>query len=247
MQKCLLIGVIVALFISCKSDPRYGKDTVQLDNFDFGLNIDTFFEDESYFRVESDNYMLSSEEKSLDDTTFTYFRYEGHSSKSEKPLAEYKGIAFNRLNLLTDSTDQQVLLINAFKRDATTQEIKKLIDDLLDIDPKPVILNAFMSGTSIVFRAKDRVLSVYLNVRVDAEEKDYSDYDPYKQYTDEELEEMTKNYLTQHSYRALLQKIEEKGDNLELSLFIADPTFDQIYNLKSRGSSGFMTEYRTKD
>ena len=247
MQKWILVSIMITLFTSCQSGPRYAKDVVELDNFDFGLNIDTFFEDESYFRTLSDNHMLSSSEEVLEDTTFSYFRYETSRYKLEKVLAKYKGVEFNGLNLLTDSTDQHVLLINGFKDNATPKEIKTVIDNLLKINPKPYYISAFMSGTSIIFQSNDRILSVYIDIPLDPKEKDYSDYDYYKNYTDEELEEMSKNYFTQSSYQELMQKAEDKGEEITLSLFVIDLTFDKIYNSKSRGSSGFMTQYKTKD
>lgn len=244
MRKYLTISFFVFLLVSCHSGPRYGKDVVNLDNFDFGLDLNTFFEDESYFRSKSDNYKLNSTEESLSDTTYTFYQYSTFSYSQKEPLAKFEGIKFEQLGLLSDSTDRHVLLIAGSTSYATAAQVKEVIDDLLKIDSKPKIYNAFMSGTSLVFQAPDRVISVYLNFSV---EKENDKDDRYYDYDESERQEYLKNkYVMKDSeYKSIIEQLDIMKEDINVTLFVSELSFDKIYNKYKSGSSGFMTRYVT--
>lgn len=239
MRKLLLLSILTFFFLNSQSSPRYGEDVVALDNFDFGLNLGVFFDNEKYFRPGPD-VKLTSGKESIKDTSYVYYRYNTISWQRSYTLAKYKDVAFQRLGLLSDSTDQHVLLIVGTTDYAEPKAVKTIIDDLLKIDKKPEIMDSWLDGTNIVFRTSDRIVIVYVNVSLDRYTTSY-----ISRNEDYNTGEKKENILTDTKYEELLSKLANRKE-CELSVFVVDPSFDRIYNKYPRnGSSGFMVKYKT--
>lgn len=240
MRKLWLLSILTIFFVNCQSNPRYSEDVVALDNFDFGLNLDVFFGNEKYFRSGTDS-KLSSSKQYMRDTSYVYYRYDTFAWERSLALAQYKDVAFQQLGLLSDSTDQQVLLIVGTTDYAKPKDVKTIVDDLLKIDYEPEIMTSWSNGTNIIFRTSDRIVIVYVDASLDGYTTSYISIND--DYSSEEKKE---NILTKNKYEELLKKLANKTE-CELSVFVVDPTFDRIYNqYRHSGSSGFMVKYKTQ-
>jgi hypothetical protein len=233
MQKIILFLFITLAFSSCSQQAQYGKSPLLLDKFNFNLDVASFFKDEHIFRGKSD-FSVSASEETYDykDSEIFCIQYSTRSMSKDRILAKYGGMDFESLGMITDSTDEKVLLVSASTDYGTAAKIEQVLKKLQqDYGTGTMSRNSFGDdGVKITFKTQDKVVKLVIDdIRIEQPE-DNEDSDKDTRPFDE------------RSKTNLIKAVQEKKDNISVLFFIATPEFDEVQN-EARNSSGDLTHY----
>lgn len=233
MQKIILFLFMILAFSSCNQQAQYGKSPLLLDKFNFKLDVAVFFKDEQIFRGKSD-FSVSASEETYDykDREILCIQYSTRSMSKDRILAKYDVMDFESLGMVTDSTDEKVLLVSGRTDYGTAGKIEQVLKKLQqDYANGTISSNSFGDdGVKITFKTQDKVVKLVIDgIRIEQPE-DNEDSDKDNRPFDE------------RSKTNLLKAVQEKKDNIPVLLFMATPEFDDIQN-EARSSSGDLTHY----
>jgi len=239
MKKTILLLSLVTMMLSaCSGAKQYGVDVLELDNFDFNLTIETFFQDERIFRGKHDDFSVSTTEHEINDDSISmmYIQYSTNSMNVSRPLASYAGIKFESLGIITDEADEKVLMAIGSTRYAKAKDIETIINKLHSVNSTPEIkTETWARGMNILFREDGgKVWNLYLGVSIDSEYEKHNRY--YNRYG--EYEEIK---FTATDYEALKEKMKDM-DQIACTLFVTTTYFDKALSDNS-WYHGDMTQY----
>lgn len=234
MKKYILtIWIFFFALASCGKSKQYGVDILKLDNFNFDLNIEDFFQDESIFRGTNDNFSVSSSEESIegDSLKMGYIQYSTTSTSLKHPLASYADVKFESLGIVTDEADEKVLMAIASTDYASEADIEKIINQLLsEYDmSEPIFKNSY-EGINLIFTKGNKVANFYMNISIDEEENSGS------------LIEIKEKKVSDIDYKKIKMKIRDKK-KVSCILFLTLDSFDKALE-EARSFSGDLTRYR---
>lgn len=238
----IFLGLISILTLnSCAGTAdEYGKKPLELDNFDFKLNIEKFFQNEDIFRGKADYAMKVEEEWiSGDSIEFGYIDYSTVSMSQNRPLAKYAGVEFESLGIITDWEDKNAIMAYASTDYAKSKDIESVIDQMTKEFGKPELHPSGFGNEGINFKffkdSKAATISLIIPYELPEAEIDYGNYSVG------EPNEIKKVYLTEEIYgemKASMKDLEE----IKCYIFITNSEFDNA--LEESGSfSGDLTHY----
>ena len=236
MQKIILFLFITLAFSSCSQQAQYGKSPLLLDQFNFNLDVASFFKDEQIFRGKSD-YSVSTSEETYDykDHEILCIQYATRSMSKDRILAKYNGMNFESLGMITDSTDEKVLLVSARTDYGTADKIEQVLKKLQqDYGAGSLNRGSFGhdDGIKITFKTQDKIVKLVINdIHFELAEEN-----------EDETEDKDTRPFDERSRTNLIKAIQEKKDNIPVLLFIATPEFDGMQN-EASSSSGDLTNY----
>ncbi|HAY3551319.1 hypothetical protein KRE40_11795 [Elizabethkingia meningoseptica] len=243
MKNIFIIITALFLFNSCSPSPEYGKKVLNLDNFDFKLNLDKFFGDENVFRGKSD-YSVSAEEQSIHEGTIqqNYIQYSTRSMSKERPLASFAGVKFESLGLCSDENDEKVLLVSGQTDYATPADIAKIIDQLNKELGEAEIKDIGGNGDELILKwvkgDKVGIFSIKIPFTLEGISGSENNAGYFSQGEDEQKKEM----FTSAIYQQLKDKMKEMKE-VECTLFFSKADFDKALD-KAGSYSGDLTSYR---
>lgn len=215
-KKILLLLCIITIFSGCVKSQQYGVDILELDHFDFNLNIEQFFRDERIFRGTHDDFSVSAEEHYIagDSIQMGYIQYSTRFMSSSRPLASFAGVKFESLGIITDEADEKVLMAIGSTSHAEVKDIEKIMDRLLlEFNHQFSIRDSF-GGTNVLFKKEDKVVNLYLD------------------------------FITQgrvEKYEELKDQIKDRKE-MSCKVFITNSYFDKALE-ENQSYSGDMTDY----
>ena len=227
MKKIILFisfAIAITALTACSGSKQYGVDVLNLEKFNFDLNIEEFFQDERIFRGQHNDFHVSSEEYYIDKDSIQmgYIQYSTTVTNTNIPLASYAGVKFESLGIIADEADEKALMAIGSTSYATAKDIEKIINALLSINSFPEMRKEkWGSGTNLIVREDDNVINLYLNIKIESD-------------SDE-------NVFTTDQYRALKHEIQDTED-INCTLFITNSYFDKALKAAS-GYSGDLTRY----
>ena len=243
----IYLSILSVLFIGCGQNIEYGKQPLVLDDFDFNLNLDRFFKDETIFGGNNKaGYSVSSEEYRFEADSLMkgVIQYSTNSTSTSRTLATFAGVRFESLGLLTDWDDKHVLLVCAETAHARAKDIKKIVDELVKEFGEDIQLSQEdwfgSSNTILTFQKGARIakLSVYLKepLSVINNEPDHNSFFS-------ENEEKKEKRFHAKEILPLMTAGEPEDTELKCNVFYVKEVADKaIAQLESR--SGFMTAYK---
>ncbi|AJW63406.1 hypothetical protein VO54_01933 [Elizabethkingia miricola] len=243
MKKIFIITTALFLLSSCSKAPEYGKNVLDLNNFDFKLNLDKFFKDENVFRGKTD-YSISSEEQSIENSAVqqNYIQYSTVSMSKKRPLASFADVKFESLGLCSDENDEKVLLVSAQTDYATSADIIKIIDQLNKDFGEAEIKDIGGNGDELILRwakgDKVSIFSLRIPFTLESASNENSAHDYYSQSDEDKKKEKFNNSL----YQQLKDKIKEEKE-VKCTLFFSKADFDKALDQAS-SYSGDLTSYR---
>ena len=215
-KKILLLLFIITIFSGCVKSQQYGIDILELDHFDFSLNIEQFFQDERIFRGTHDDFSVSVGEHYIDGNSIQmgYIQYSTWRMSSGRPLASFAGVKFESLGIITDEADEKVLMAIGSTSYTEVKDIEKIMDRLLSEFGHQFNIRDSFSGINILFKKEDKVVNLYLDIMVQGRVEKY-----------EELKDQIR-------------------DRKEISckLFVTNPFFDRALD-ENQSYSGDLTDY----
>lgn len=238
MQKILFFFFITLAFTSCSQQPQYGKSPLVLDQFNFDLDVASFYKDENIFRGNSD-FSVSASEISYDykDRKMDFVQYATRSMSRKNILARYGIMDFESLGMVTDSADEKVLLVSAGTDYATAEQVTALIEKLQKAYGQGSLErnHSLFSGEDVklVFKTKDKVLKLVLEDLVATPEEEETG-------SDEESQALPP--FDEKAKARVLAAAGKKKKNIHVYLFVVTPVFDEVMEHASQ-SSGDLTHY----
>lgn len=220
---------IILVFSACGKSLQYGVDVLHLDNFDFGLNIEQFFRDESIFRGKHDDFGVSSAEHYIDGDSIKmgYIQYSTTSMSQDRPLANYAGVKFESLGIITDEADEKVLMAIGSTDYATGDDVATIIDKLNQQYGEAEIRFSY-EGINLLFRKNGSVANLFVGVRLNGY------WGMWDESADTEM-------LTDEKQKEVKDKLKGQRD-VDCTLFITKQDFDKALN-ESHSYSGDLTRY----
>lgn len=233
MQKIFLLFFVSLAFSSCSQQPQYGKNPLLLDQFNFKLDVGSFYKDESIFRGKSDFSVSASEiSYAYKDHQTPFIQYATRSMSQDRILAKYGAMNFESLGMVTDSADEKVLLVSAGTDYATAAQVEELLKKL-----QKAYGQATLSTTSSVhleqvrirFQAEGKVIKLTLD-------------DMGTQIVDSE-EQAPDPLPFGAKYEAkVIDAVRKKKDGIHVMLFVVTPMFDEVLQ-EARSFTGDLTRY----
>lgn len=224
-KRILFISFTIAIILTaCSRSKQYGVDLLNLEKFNSNLNIETFFQDESIFRGQHNDFYVSSEEHYIDEDSIQmgYIQYSTTISSVARPLASYAGVKFEWLSIIADEADEKALMAIGSTRYATAKDVEKIIDALLSISSMPEMRNErWGNGTNLIVRKGDKVINLYFNIIVESESNE--------------------KFFTPEHYSALKSEM-QNSEEINCVLFVTNSYFDRAFSAAS-SSSGDLTRY----
>ncbi|UUV20873.1 hypothetical protein [Paenimyroides aestuarii] len=244
MKINLSIGSVLFLLLlnSCVGNTEeYGKKPLNLDQFNFDLNIEKFFQNEDIFRGNSDfNVSVNEEWISQDSIDMGYINYSTGSMSQDRPLAKFAGVSFESLGIITDWEDEKAIMAYANTSYATPQNITSILDKLIKDFGNPELHPEGFRGEGVNFKfiEKSKIItfSLPINYALPEPERNYGN-----SYYDAPSEPK-QIYLTDEIY-AEMKKIMADDEEMNCYLFITTPSFDAALQAANM-FSGDLTHYR---
>ncbi|PRD57088.1 hypothetical protein C5749_07745 [Sphingobacterium gobiense] len=236
---------------ACGQHVQYGKHPLVLDGFNFNLDLDKFFQDESIFRWNNkDGFMLSSKDvvAERDSVMPGFVQYSTSSRSQQSPLAEYASVPFEDLGLLTDWDDEKVLMVCGLSNYKSAKDIMKIIGKLKkEYGTEPELQKGGFSSDHtlyLIYKTENKEVQFGMNLL----DLDFIDW-PERTYrgnsfwgNDEAEEEVPKQVmLTDEIEKSIEEKLKENDENT-CFLFISTPEMAVVMNGQS-GRSGFLVNY----
>lgn len=258
-MKKLIISLVVLLFMNaCNNSPEYGKNVLELNRFNFNLNIEKFFADESVFGYDSDFGVSASDEKldygfGSEEGPLRYIRYGTSVSSPDRPLAVYSGLKFESLGMCTDEQDENVLMVFAHTDYAGKKELLKVIQKLSKEFGSEPEIEAYEDKLRLRYEKEDRVAK--LVIRYPFPELEYTfrseeNYDPYNDpydndpYEEEDPEEEKEDLLNDERLVVIRQTLDGADEEEQrVYLFVGKKDFAEAMD-QAWSYSGDLTEYR---
>ncbi len=207
-----------------------------LDGFNFNLDVASFYKDENIFRGKSD-FSVSSSEISYDykDHEMPFIQYATRSMSRKRILAKYGAMDFESLGMITDSTDEKVLLVSAGSDYATAANIADIIQKLQkDYGQGSIDAGrSYMSheGVKLLFKTEGKLIKFVIEDIALTQEEDT-----------EHNEQDSLPPFDEKSKARLMAAVKEKKEDIHVMLFMVTPMFDEV--LHEAGSfSGDLTRY----
>ena len=227
----LLLTLLIPIVSSSYSQSKqYGIGAVELDNFDFSLDIVSFFPDESVFRgTNKDDLWAAASERYIDRDSIQmgYIHYSTKSARRSRPLASYSGVGFEWLDIVTDEADENVLMAIGTTSYASPQDVIKIIDGLTSEYGSKISIEEQFDGVNIIFYKGDLIANLYIDIEP-SNSRDLRNY-------------MTNSFIVfdKAKYNILKSDLERKED-LKCSLFITKEVFDKAIRVAGYYTGNLM-------
>ncbi len=233
MQKIFLFFFVTLAFSSCSQQPQYGKNALQLDQFNFNLDVASFFKDERIFRGKSD-FSVSATEIGYEykDRNVPFIQYATRSMSQDRTLARYDGMNFESLGMITDSADVKVLLVSAGTDYATGAGVQALLKKLQQTYGQATLgttSSVHLEQVRIRFQAEGKVVKLALE-------------DVGMQIIDEEEHDPDPLPFNAKYQARVTEALQKKKGNIKVMLFIVTPMFDEVLE-NARSFTGDLTRY----
>lgn len=179
MQKTFLfLFLTMTIFSSCANPQQYGVDVLALHNFDFTLNIETFFQDESIFGGHHRDFYVLVSESYIDkeEEHLAYIQYSTGRMASNRPLASYGNFKFESLCILTDEADENVLMAVGNTRYAKSADVFSIMKKLkaeYSGEPEHATSN---KGINFIYQKGDRVANLFVGANIQRDDNEENDY-----------------------------------------------------------------------
>lgn len=238
-----LVIISILSLNSCSGNAEeYGKQPLNLDKFNFDLNIEKFFQNEDIFRGKADYAMRVEEEWiSGDSIEMGYIDYATVSMSQDRPLAKYAGVEFESLGIITDWEDEKAIMAYASTDYATPKNVESILDKLIKDYGNPEMHSQGFGneGLNLKFTKDSKVATISLPIPYQAPEPEinYSE-----NYYDEAPSEPEKIYLTDEIYAEIKESMKNM-EEIKCYLFITNLTFDNALQ-EASSFSGDLTHYR---
>jgi len=237
---------------SCLQEkPQYGKDALKLDHFQFDLDLDHFFKDESIFVGTNDEgFTLSSEEVRFENDSALrgFIQYSSRTRSVSRPLAQYAGVPFEDLGLVTDWNDEKIWMACGSSRYKSSQEIMKILQQLKkEYNKTPELYKGgFSSNKTLYFIFNEAGKEVQFGVNLP--NTNFIKW-PEKSYWsgDDDKDEASGKalLLTDDIEKSVEQLLNEQAENT-CYLFITTAPVAKAMQ-KQSGRSGFLVDYCRKN
>ena len=247
--------VLLLILQACSQTSEYGKRPLNLEGFDFDLDLNTFFKDESLFDGSNEaGFSVYSEDVKVEENDIMpgYIRYATYSMSQSRPLAEYAGVQFEKLDLYSDWNDESVLMLAASSDYKSGDEIMKIIQELKsEFGAEPELQRGGFTNNNIlylVYEMEDKQIQFGM-VLSDL------DFIPWPETSSrrnnvwgdlaEPEPEPEKILLTTEIENNLEQLLKDSEEN-QCFLFITKPTMAELMS-KQTGRSGTLVYYWQRD
>lgn len=236
-------GLIFSMILlnSCAgSSDEYGKKPLELDNFDFKLNIEKFFQNEDIFRSKSE-FAVKTEEYWIDGDSIEmgYIDYATVAMSQSRPLAKYAGINFESLGIITDWEDKNVIMAYASSDYTKPKDVESIIDKMKKEFGEPEVLpHGFGdSGVILKFIKGEKVAKISLAIPYQAPEPEVS----YSENYYDEPAAPEKILLTDEIYAEIKESMKDL-EEIKSVIFITHQNFDNALE-EANSFSGDLTQY----
>lgn len=243
-----LVSIIVLLMLqACGQKIQYGEHPLVLDDFNFKLDLNEFFRDESIFRGLGghSDFLVTSEDviAERDSIMPGFIQYFTSRRSTRHPLAEYAGVYFEDLGLISDWDDEKVLMICGSSEYKSAEEIMKIIMHLKkDYGATPELRKGGFRGDNTLYMFYQQADKT-VQFGVTLPDVDFIDWPErsYRGWGNTEEEEPKKVVLTDEIEKHIEEKLKEKEET-SCFLFITKPEMAAVMNGQS-GRSGFLVNY----
>ena len=226
-KRILFISLAITVLTACSPSKQYGVDVLNLDEFNFDLSIEKFFQDERIFRNKHEDFYVSSREHYIDEDSIQmgYIQYSTTVMTRNRPLASYAGVKFESLSIIADEADEKALMAVGSTSYAKPKDVEKIIARLLSINDTPEMRRkSWTTGTNLIVREGDKVINLYLNIDIDTEAM------------------RGEERFTSDQYSAL-RYVMAGAEAIKCILFVTNRDFDRALSAASN-YSGDLTHYK---
>ncbi|UIR54666.1 hypothetical protein LZQ00_10300 [Sphingobacterium sp. SRCM116780] len=253
MNKYSCILFLMLTILSCQHQGnRFGEGAFQLEDLDFGMNLEDFYGNEDLFRGKVEKVGLRTGEheievsrEGLEDSIVRYVQYDVTSQSGDLNLANYRNVKFNTLELLANDDETEVLVAMAVKDTMNKDDISKLVDRIEKDNTESFMKSKEIEkedGLRLIWRGPTKTIQIVLPekdpIQFDRSDETYSQGYDENGKPIEEPEKFSKMDIIQH-FKSNLDEL----DHAKVYLFISKPSFYDLFHENGASSSGTLTEF----